>query len=107
MFKSFIMDLDIIKLARECPGVILSIKVEDLVEANQQLIDRTKSELEQSIAQKGAVTYLTRAMVLSKLNIAPATLWRWGKSGYLVPVNIGGQRRYKSTDIDEILEGKR
>lgn len=50
---------------------------------------------------------LTREMVMEKLNIVPSTLWRWAKSGYLVPVNVGGQRRYKSTDVDEILEGKR
>lgn len=100
-------DFDIVRLARECPGTIISIKVEDLVEANSQLIEKTKSELEESIARKDAVTYLTREAVMDKLSIAPATLWRWGKSGYLVPINVGGQRRYRSTDIDEILEGKR
>ena len=50
---------------------------------------------------------LTREMVMEKFNIVPSTLWRWAKSGYLVPINVGGQRRYKSTDVDEILEGKR
>ena len=34
-----------------------------------------------------------------------ATLWRWAKVGYLVPINVGGKRRYRMSDVKRILEG--
>lgn len=101
------MEIDLLRIARECPGVIVSLTVEDLVSANERLIAETKRELEESITRKNQVTFLSREQVLERLNVAPSTLWRWQKSGYLVPINVGGQRRYKSCDIDEILEGKK
>ena len=36
-----------------------------------------------------------------------STLWRWAKSGYLVPVEYGGQRRYRVADVQQILKGGR
>lgn len=100
------MTVDIIKLAKECPGAILSVSAADLVSANTALVETTKREMAELLERKSP-HLLTREMVMEKLNIVPSTLWRWAKSGYLVPVNVGGQRRYKSTDVDEILEGKR
>lgn len=99
--------LDIISIARECPGTILSVKADDLIAANNQLVERILQENAKRDQEKESLSYLTREMVLSKLSIGPTTLWRWAKTGYLVPINIGGQRRYKSTDINDILEGKR
>ena len=100
------MTIDLIKLAKECPGTILAVSAGDLVEANNRLIDQVRNDLEQEVARKRDVSYLTREMVLEKLNVVPSTLWRWQKKGYLVPVMVGGQNRYRSTDIDRILEGE-
>ncbi len=99
--------IDLLRLAKEAPGTIIAVPVGDLMEANTRLIDQVRADLEREIAEKRTASFLTRETVLEKLSVAPSTLWRWQKSGYLVPVNVGGQRRYKSTDIDEILEGKR
>ncbi len=101
------MSIDILTLAKEAPGTILAVRADDLVNANNQLIDQVRADLEREIHEKRTAAFLTREMVLEKLNVAPSTLWRWQKAGYLVPVNVGGQRRYKSTDIDAILEGKK
>ena len=83
----------------------VTITAGDLVKANNQFIADVKRELTEEITRKESVTYLTREMVIKKLNVDPSTLWRWKKRGYLVPINVGGQLRYKSTDIDKILEG--
>lgn len=99
--------MNLIEFATQCPDAIVSIKIGDLVEANKQLIEQTRDALSKSIRDKEQTHYLTRDMVLEMLNISSPTLWRWAKTGYLVPINVGGQKRYKSTDIDEILEGKR
>lgn len=98
--------IDLLKLAKEAPGTIIAIPVGDLVEANTRMIDQVRANLEREVARKQSVVYLTREQVLDKLNIVPSTLWRWAKRGYLVPVKVGGENRYKSTDIDRILEGE-
>lgn len=97
--------VDLLKLAKDAPGTIIAVPVGDLIEANNRLVDKVRTDLERAIAQKRETVYLTRDQVLEKLNVDPSTLWRWAKRGYLVPVKVGGENRYKSTDIDRILEG--
>ena len=98
--------IDLIRLAQEAPGTIISIPVKDLVSANERLVEKTISDMERIITEKRETVYLTRDQVLAKLNVDPSTLWRWKKRGYLVPVKVGGENRYRSTDIDKILEGE-
>lgn len=98
--------IDIIKLAQEAPGTIISVQAKDLVLANEQLVQRTIADIEKKLAEKRETVYFTRDQVLAKLNVTPTTLWRWQKRGYLLPVKVGGENRYRSTDIDKILEGE-
>ena len=99
--------IDILTLAKEAPGTILAVRADDLMEANTRLIDQVRADLEKELVERNTATLLTREMVLEQLNVSPTTLWRWEKRGYLVPVEVGGQRRYKSTDIKRIMEGDR
>lgn len=96
--------IDLIRLAQEAPGTIISVQVKDLVSANERLVERTIADMERMIAERREIIYMTKDQVLAKLNVAPTTLWRWQKRGYLVPVKVGGENRYRSTDIDKILE---
>lgn len=100
-------NIDIIRLVKECPGTVIAVQVEDLAAANRRLVDEVRADMEREAGRKAASVLLTKEQVISRLNISGTTLWRWGKSGYLVPVTVGGQLRYKSEDIDEIVEGKR
>lgn len=99
--------IDILTLAKEAPGTIIAVRADDLMEANNRLIDQVRADLEKELAERKTATLLTREKVLEQLNVSPTTLWRWEKRGYLVPVEVGGQRRYKSTDIKRIMEGDR
>lgn len=98
--------VDILSLARACPGVIISVKAEDLVAANAKLVEEAKVEAERKAAQREGAHLMTVEEVVKTLNVSTTTLWRWQKSGYLVPLNVGGQRRYKSADVEAIMEGK-
>lgn len=97
--------LDLLKIAKEAPGTIIAVPVEALVDANTRLVEKALADLERAVVEKRETIYLTRDQVLAKLNVVPSTLWRWQKRGYLVPVKVGGENRYRSTDIDKILEG--
>ena len=96
---------DIITLSKECPGLQVTITLAELVEGINIAIAGTKRELEQLITDQKAETYPSREKVMEMLDVSQATLWRWAKNGYLVPLNVGGKRRYKMSDIKRILEG--
>lgn len=99
------MTTNLIELAKQCPGLQVTITLGDLVEANTLLIAETRRELEQTITDKNTETYPSREKVMEMLDVSETTLWRWAKIGYLVPLNVGGKRRYRMSDVQRILEG--
>lgn len=99
------MSNSLLMLAREFPDLQVSIRLGDLIEANKQLIAQIKREMEQTIAIQNAETYLSRSKVMEMLEISSSTLWRWMKTGYLVPLNVGGKTRYRMSDVKRIIEG--
>ncbi len=95
----------LLQLAKECPGLQVTITLGELVEANRLLIAEAKRELEQEIADSKAETYVSRAQAMQILGKGSTTLWRWKKLGYLVPVTVGAIDRYRMSDIRRIMEG--
>jgi len=96
--------INITELAQCAPAINITITAADLKDFATQLIAETKAELEQSISDSKAETYLSGEKVMEMLEISKTTLWRWKQRGYLVPVRIGGNDRYKSSDINHILQ---
>ena len=95
----------LLDLMESHPDVIVSIRVADLMQANEELIRRTKQELEQLITDTNTETYPSAKKVAEMLDVDKSTLWRWAKIGYLVPINVGGKRRYRMSDVNRILNG--
>lgn len=50
--------------------------------------------------------YYSFKHVSAMLDVSSRTLNRWQSQGYLVPVLIGGQRRYRKSDLDKIIQKK-
>ena len=92
------------ELAQSAPNINLTITANDLKEFAAQLISETKAEMEKSSGKNKPETYLTGEKVMQMMNISKTTLWRWKKIGYLVPVRIGGNDRYRLSDIEKKLE---
>ena len=95
--------MDLIEVARQCPDLTVSIRLGDLIEANQSLVEEALMRLEKSVAESRAEIYLSRTKVMEMLEVASATLWRWEKCGYLVPLSVGGKKRYRLSDIQRLL----
>ena len=85
------------------PGSDGSIRLGDLIEANQSLVEEALMRLEKSVAESRTEIYLSRTKVMEMLEVASATLWRWEKCGYLVPLSVGGKKRYRLSDIQRLL----
>ena len=81
---------------------LIVVRLDDLLVANQMLLDDAISRLKESSPRKEE-TFLTRGQVMQMLKVVPSTLWRWQKKGILVPIWLGGQHRYRLTDIQKIL----
>ena len=86
-------------------NITVSVSLIDLKEFANTLIDKTKRELELAVISDKAETYPSPAQASEILAVDLSTLWRWNKKGYLCPVEIGGKRRYKMSDIKRILNG--
>ena len=59
----------------------------------------------QEIADSKAETYVSREKAMEILGKGSTTLWRWKKMGYLVPITVGANDRYRMSDIRRIMEG--
>lgn len=88
-------------------NITVSLNIEDLREWHKEVIQDTKREIEQTILADKAETYPGPRQVSEILNVDVSTLWRWKKRGYLVPVEIGGKRRYKMSEVKALLNGER
>ena len=101
------MEANLIELAKACPEAIISVKVGDLIEANEALVAKTKEQLEQLITDSATETYPSRQKVAEILDVDLSTLHRWAKRGLLVPIEIGGKRRYRMSDVRRMLNNGR
>ena len=75
----------------------------DLIVANQSLVEEALMRLEKSVVESRTEIYLSRTKAMEMLEVASATLWRWEKCGYLVPLSVGGKKRYRLSDIQRLL----
>lgn len=100
------MEVNIIELARQCPEVTISVKASDLVEMGKTLKDELLQDLRGVLPEtptREEDSFLTREETMKKLGVSSATLWRWKKCSYLVPVQLGAMDRYRISDINAIL----
>lgn len=86
-------------------NITISIGISDLRAWHAEVITSTKKELEAVVLADKAEKYLSPNQVSEMLGVDLTTLWRWAKKKYLTPVEVGGKRRYRSSDIKAILNG--
>ena len=48
---------------------------------------------------------LTTEKAMELLSVSKATMYRWKQRGYLVPIRVGGNDRYRMKDIMKIIMG--
>jgi len=83
-------------------NITLTIKSNDLKEFADRIVDKTVKAIKDSCI-KQEEEFLTIIETSQLLHVDKSTLWRWAKIGYLSPVEIGGRRLYRKSDVDNIL----
>ena len=98
--------LDLIELIKQCPDTTISIGAAELGMFAKQLIAEARREFEReraAIEAGKAEVYLEAEDVKQMLKVSDSTLYRFNKSEILCPVWVGGQKRYRRSDIDRIV----
>jgi len=83
----------------------ITIGLSDLQKFATDLISQTKNDLEADLIAAKSETYLTRLEACEHLQVDQSTLFRWAKRGYLLPIEVGGKRMYRMSDLKRILNG--
>ncbi len=97
--------MDLSNLIQTNANINLTITLDDLRTFTNELIQKTKNELEAVIIADKAEINVPRLEACEVLKVDQSTLFRWAKRGYLVPVEVGGKRMYKMSDLKQILNG--
>jgi hypothetical protein len=95
-------------MAKAFPDMTVSIRLRDLLEANEELVRKVRAEAEREQARRDrqAGDHLVRKEDARAIlgNPDPSTLWRWEKAGYLTPVKIGVKVFYRRSAIDALIK---
>lgn len=103
------MEANIIELAKNCPDLTISVKASDIIQAGRAIKEELLEELRlvsREENQSENERLLSREETMDKFKISSATIWRWKKNGYLVPIKVGTMDRYRLSDINSILSKK-
>jgi hypothetical protein len=100
------MDINLNDLLKSGGNITVAISITDLRLILNEAIQDTRRELEEIVISEKAETYPTPKQVSEILNVDTSTLWRWKKRSYLVPIEIGGKRRYRMSDVKALLNGR-
>ena len=101
-----VQSLQLVELASSCPGLMVTVKCSDLIEAFRLVVEETKLQREQVSSGQTTETYLTEDEVKQLLGVSHSTLWRWQKQEYLSPVKIGRKNRYRKSEIVALINQK-
>ena len=98
--------LDLIELIKNCPGTTISIGAAELGTFARQLIAEARREFEReraAIEAGKAEVYLEPEDVKQMLKVSDSTLYRLNKSKILCYGFVGGQKRYRRSDVDKLV----
>lgn len=102
--------MDLMAIAKSFPDLTVSIRLGDLLEANEALVRKVRQEEEREQARRDRQygDALVKKATAQRLLGGPdrTTMWRWEKCGYLTPVKIGANVYYRQSDIDALIKSK-
>ena len=78
---------------------------DDLKELLSEIIDERIAYVIQTWNETNkddALVSTTKAMEI--LDVSKTTMWRWKQRGYLVPVRVGGNDRYRLSDVKKLIK---
>ena len=84
--------------------------MDELKKVVRGIVDEALTEKENEKSEKAAKMsnsigrLVIAGDVMKSLKVSSATLWRWAKCGYLVPIKVGTKNYYKAEDLERITK---
>jgi len=98
--------MNIYDLLQNNAGVNITISAGQLADAIDYCVQKTREELQREITDANNDVYVSPDQLARAISVDRSTLWRWAKQGYLVPISIGGKRRYSMSSVRKLMEGQ-
>ena len=101
--------MDLIAMAKEFPQMTVSIRLKDLLDANESMLRQARIDAakEAEARRKDLDPLIPRNTVIDMFDIDPSTLWRWEKKyDYLIPVRVGVRVYYRQSAINKLTAEK-
>ena len=89
------------ELLTKAPSLKVEISASELLGAMRSVATEIIEHYEN---KKPPEQYLSRKQAAQMLDVDLSTLWKWDKKDYLKPVEVGGKRKYKLSDLNRILK---
>ncbi len=102
--------INITELAKAAPDVTFHVQARDLENFGKNLLSMSRAEFaQQQVALNKTVLepLYSADEVKAAWKISDSTLYRWSVRGFLVPIIVGGEKRYRKQDLDRILNSKK
>lgn len=100
--------MDLMAAAKAFPDMTVSIRLRDLLEANEALARKVREECSREVERRerligdNLIPFKQARVLLG--NPDPSTMWRWEKCGYLAKIKIGVKVYYRQSDIEDIIK---
>lgn len=85
---------------------MLVVSLDDLKELFSTLLDEREAERQAESESQRNDELVSADETAVILGVKRNSLWRWAKSGYLIPVKIGRTCYYKRGDIDKLKQSR-
>ena len=93
-------------LIKQNQNVQLVVSASDLRELVNEWYDEREAQKEAERKSIVESERISSTDAEKSLGVTSATLWRWAKTGYLVPIKVGRKNVYLKSDIHRILKSK-
>ena len=98
------MDTTILECGKS--NTLVMMTGDDLKFLAKTMLLEVKKELENEIADGKSDRLLSIDQAAGLLGVNRSTLWKWAKRDYLKPIEVGGKRRYRLSDINAVIAGR-
>jgi excisionase family DNA binding protein len=98
--------LDMENVSKIQNGTFVVMTADDLREFSENLICLLLEKQKKQAKKLSDDKLLSPDEVADSYHVSKPTLWRWAKAGYLVPIALGGKRRYRKVDVDNFISKK-
>ena len=102
--------INICEIVEAAPDVTFHVQARDLENFGKHLLSMSRAEYtQQQVSLNKAVLepLYSADEVKVAWKISDSTLYRWAGRGFLVPILVGGEKRYRKQDLDRILNSKK